>query len=89
MQEPISQIEPEDDDDSGGEQPLYIKEDEDEDEDASMDSTNNTRLSDLHNTTIKTCEESDENVPLVSKIHIYILTLLYYKICTLYTIKLM
>ena len=66
-EEPVSQIEPEDDDDSGGEQPLYIKEDEDEDEDASMDSANNTRLSDLHNTTIKTEEESDENVPLSTR----------------------
>lgn len=88
MQEPVSQIEPEDDDDSGGEQPLYIKEDEDEDEDASMDSANDTRLSDLHNTTIKTEEDEDENMPLVCKIHIYAFALLYHKICTLYTIKL-
>lgn len=77
FQEPISQIEPEYDDDSGGEQPLYIKEDEDEDEPvnedgASMDSTdgNDTRLSDLHNTTIKTEEDSDEDVPLVSETYI-------------------
>ncbi|XP_076243458.1 DNA topoisomerase 1 [Calliopsis andreniformis] len=73
-EEPVSQIEPEDDDDSGGEQPLYIKEEEDEEEpaneeDASMDSTdgNDTRLSDLHNTTLKTEDESDEDVPLSSR----------------------
>lgn len=70
-QEPI-QAEPEDDDDSSGEQPLYIKEEDDEEEpikeeEASMDSTdgNNTRLSDLHNTTIKTEDESEEDKPLV------------------------
>ncbi|KOX76410.1 DNA topoisomerase 1 [Melipona quadrifasciata] len=74
-EEPISQIEPEDDDDSGGEQPLYIKVDEDEEEpineeEGSMDSTdgNDTRLSDLHNTTIKTEEDSDEDMPLVTTI---------------------
>ncbi|KZC06891.1 PREDICTED: DNA topoisomerase I, mitochondrial isoform X1 [Dufourea novaeangliae] len=72
-EEPVSQIEPEDDDDSGGEQPLYIKEEEDEEEpaneDASMDSSdgNDTRLSDLHNTTIKTEEESDEDMPLSTR----------------------
>lgn len=48
-------------------------------EEGSMDSTdgNDTRLSDLHNTTIKTEEESDEDLPLVR--HIYITVLLYYK----------
>ncbi|XP_043260036.1 DNA topoisomerase I, mitochondrial [Colletes gigas] len=73
-EEPVSQIEPEDDDDSGGEQPLYIKEDEDEEEpaneeEASMDSTdgNDTRLSDLHNTTIKTEEDSEEDTPLSAR----------------------
>lgn len=37
-----------------------------------MDSTdgNDTRLSDLHNTTIKTEEDSDEDVPLVSETYI-------------------
>lgn len=65
------QMEMEDDDDSGGERPLYIKEDyDDEDikkENASMDSTdgNDTRLSDLHNTTVKTEAESEEDKPLV------------------------
>lgn len=41
-------------------------------EEGSMDSTdgNDTRLSDLHNTTIKTEEESDEDMPLVSQIYI-------------------
>ncbi|XP_076764089.1 DNA topoisomerase 1 isoform X1 [Xylocopa sonorina] len=71
-EEPVSQIEPEDDDDSSGEQPLYIKEDEEEplnEEEGSMDSTdgNDTRLSDLHNTTIKTEEESDEDMPLSAR----------------------
>ncbi|XP_053999182.1 DNA topoisomerase I, mitochondrial isoform X1 [Hylaeus anthracinus] len=73
-EEPVSQIEPEDDDDSGGEQPLYIKEDENEEEpaneeDASMDSTdgNDTRLSDLHNTTIKTEDDSEEDTPLSAR----------------------
>lgn len=61
----------EDDDDSGEEPHLFIKE-EDEDEpikdEASMDSTdgNDTRLSDLHNTTLKTEEESEEDLPLVN-----------------------
>lgn len=58
-----------DDDDSGGERPLYIKEDDDDEpmkEEASMDSTNDTRLSDLHNTTIKTEEDSEEDKPLVT-----------------------
>lgn len=71
------QMEPEDDDDSGGEQPLYIKEEDDEEEpikeeDASMDSTdgNDTRLSDLHNTTIKTENESEEDKPLVNPVSI-------------------
>lgn len=65
------QMEMEDDDDSGGERPLYIKEDyDDEDikkENASMDSTdgNDTRLSELHNTTLKTEAESEEDKPLV------------------------
>ncbi|XP_012256961.2 DNA topoisomerase I, mitochondrial isoform X2 [Athalia rosae] len=60
-----------DDYDSGAEQPLYIKEDDEGEgewnKDASMDSTdgNDTRLSELHNTTLKTEEESDEDVPLV------------------------
>ncbi|XP_012542563.1 DNA topoisomerase I, mitochondrial isoform X1 [Monomorium pharaonis] len=55
-----------DDDDSGGERPLYI--DEPIKEEASMDSTdgNDTRLSDLHNTTIKT-EDSEEDKPLSSR----------------------
>lgn len=73
-EEPVSQIEPEDDDDSGGEQPLYIKEEDDEDEpvneqEGSMDSTdlNNTRLSELHNTTLKTEDDSDEDVPLSAR----------------------
>lgn len=67
----MTQVEAEDDDDSGGERPLYIKEEDDDEEikkeDASMDSTdgNSTRLSDLHNTTIKTEEESEEEKPLV------------------------
>ncbi|XP_011175336.2 DNA topoisomerase I, mitochondrial isoform X1 [Solenopsis invicta] len=70
-EEPITQPELDDDDDSGGERPLYIKEDDDDEptkEDASMDSTdgNDTRLSDLHNTTIKT-EDSDEDEPLHSR----------------------
>lgn len=72
--EPVSQIEPEDYDDSGEEQPLYIREEEDEEEpvnerEASMDSSdgNDTRLSDLHNTTIKTEEESDEDTPLSAR----------------------
>ncbi|XP_017882324.1 DNA topoisomerase I, mitochondrial isoform X2 [Ceratina calcarata] len=73
-EEPVSQIEPEDDDDSSGEQPLYIKEEDDEEEpaneeEASMDSTdgNDTRLSDLHNTTIRTEDESDEDMPLIAR----------------------
>ena len=62
-----------DDDDSGEERPLYIKEEDDEEKDekfrvndeASLDSSaNDTRLSDLHNTTMKT-EDSDEDMPLV------------------------
>lgn len=42
-----------------------------------MDSTdgNDTRLSDLHNTTIKTEEESDEDVPLVNQIYMKLLNL--------------
>ncbi|XP_043283648.1 DNA topoisomerase I, mitochondrial [Venturia canescens] len=63
-----SQIaEPDYDDDSGEEAPLYIKEEEDDvRNDATMDSTdgNDTRLSELHNTTLKTEEESDEDIPL-------------------------
>lgn len=65
----MEQPELDDDDDSGGERPLYIKEEDDEPikEEASMDSTdgNDTRLSDLHNTTLKT-EDSEEDKPLVS-----------------------
>lgn len=70
-QEPVTQMDLDDDDDSGGEQPLYIKEDDEEEpikeEEASMDSTgrNDTRLSDLHNTTLKTENESEEDKPLV------------------------
>lgn len=66
-------MEQDDDDDDSGEEPhLFIKEEEDEDEpvkdEASMDSTdgNDTRLSDLHNTTLKTEEESEEDLPLVN-----------------------
>lgn len=72
-EEPVSQIEQQEDyDDSGEEQPLYIKEDDDDEPangEASMDSTdaNDTRLSDLHNTTIKTEDESDEDMPLSSR----------------------
>ncbi|KAL0113236.1 hypothetical protein PUN28_012411 [Cardiocondyla obscurior] len=61
-----------DDDDSGGERPLYIKEEDDDDEpikqESSMNSTdgNDTRLSDLHNTTIKSEKDSQEAKPLVS-----------------------
>lgn len=67
----MTQMDLDDDDDSGGEQPLYIKEDDEEEpikeEEASMDSTgrNDTRLSDLHNTTLKTENESEEDKPLV------------------------
>lgn len=67
----MTQPDLDDDDDSGGERPLYIKEDDDDEpikEDVSMDSTdgNDTRLSDLHNTTIKTEEDSEEDKPLVN-----------------------
>lgn len=67
----MTQQELDDDDDSGGERPLYIKEDDDDEpikEEASMDSTdgNDTRLSDLHNTTLKTEEDSEEDKPLVN-----------------------
>lgn len=66
----MTQIEPDDDDDSGGERPLYIKEDDDDEpikeEDASDDSMNDTRLSELHNTTIKTEDDSEEDKPLVN-----------------------
>jgi len=67
----MTQMEVDDDDDSGGERPLYIKEEDDDDdikkEEISLDSTdgNDTRLSDLHNTTLKTEEESEEDKPLV------------------------
>lgn len=68
----MTQLDLDDDDDSGGEQPLYIKEEDDEEEpikeeEASMDSTdgNDTRLSDLHNTTLKTEDDSEEDKPLV------------------------
>ncbi|XP_032678259.1 DNA topoisomerase I, mitochondrial isoform X2 [Odontomachus brunneus] len=70
-EEPMTQMDLDDDDDSGGEQ-LYIKEDDEEEptkeEEASVDSTdaNDTRLSDLHNTTIKTEDDSEEDKPLVS-----------------------
>lgn len=66
-------MEADDDDDSGGERPLYIKEDDDDEyikkEEASLDSTdgNDTRLSDLHNTTLKTEEESEEDKPLSAR----------------------
>ncbi|XP_011636011.1 DNA topoisomerase I, mitochondrial isoform X1 [Pogonomyrmex barbatus] len=71
-EEPMTQPDLDDDDDSGGERPLYIKEDDDDEpikEDVSMDSTdgNDTRLSDLHNTTLKTEEESEEDKPLFSR----------------------
>lgn len=67
----MTQQELDDDDDSGGERPLYIKEDDDDEpikEEASMDWTdgNDTRLSDLHNTTLKTEEDSEEDKPLVN-----------------------
>lgn len=67
----MTQPDLDDDDDSGGERPLYIKEDDDDElvkEDATMDSTdgNDTRLSDLHNTTIKTEDSEEENKPLVN-----------------------
>lgn len=55
------------DDDSGGEQPLYIKEEDEEESlkhETSLNTTCNTRLSDLHNSTLRT-EDSDEDVPLV------------------------
>ncbi|XP_011877798.1 PREDICTED: DNA topoisomerase I, mitochondrial isoform X1 [Vollenhovia emeryi] len=71
-EEPMTQPDLDDDDDSGGERPLYIKEDDDDEpikEDVSMNSTdgNDTRLSDLHNTTIKTEEDSEEDKPLTSR----------------------
>lgn len=67
----MTQQELDDDDDSGGERRLYIKEDDDDEpikEEASMDLTdgNDTRLSDLHNTTLKTEEDSEEDKPLVN-----------------------
>lgn len=71
----MTQLELEEDDDSGDERPLYIKEEDDEEvikEEASMDSTdgNDTRLSDLHNTTLKTEEDSEEDKPLVNFVSI-------------------
>ncbi|XP_016840515.1 DNA topoisomerase I, mitochondrial isoform X2 [Nasonia vitripennis] len=62
----------EEDYDSGDDnQRLYIKEEDEEmKQDNSMDSTdaNDTRLSDMHNTTVKTEEdESDEDMPLASR----------------------
>nr|XP_050847463.1 DNA topoisomerase I, mitochondrial [Vespula vulgaris] len=73
-EEQVSQMEQDEDDDDSGEEPhLFIKEEEDEDEpikdEASMDSTdgNDTRLSDLHNTTLKTEEESEEDLPLFAR----------------------
>ena len=82
FQEPISQLEDMsqqdmDDDDSGEERPLYIKEEDDDEKDekfrvndeGSMESSlNDTRLSQLHNTTIEKTEESDEDMPLVRSI---------------------
>lgn len=68
----MTQLDLDEDDDSGGERPLYIKEEDDDEEavkeEASMDSTdgNDTRLSDLHNTTLKTEEDSEEDKPLVN-----------------------
>lgn len=60
-----------DDDDSGGERRLYIKEDDDDEpmkqEDASDDSMNDTRLSELHNTTIKTEDDSEDDKPLYAR----------------------
>ncbi|XP_012230382.2 DNA topoisomerase I, mitochondrial isoform X1 [Linepithema humile] len=70
-EESMTQIEPDDDDDSGGERPLYIKEDDDDEpmkeEGASDDSMNDTRLSQLHNTTIKTEDDSEEDLPLSAR----------------------
>lgn len=58
----------EDDGNSSDENGLYIKEEDDDikQENTSQDSSdgNDTRLSELHNSTIKS-EESDEDVPLV------------------------
>lgn len=71
-----------DDDDSGGERRLYIKEDDDDEppikDEVSMDSTdgNDTRLSDLHNTTIKTEDDSEEDKPLV---HFVLIINFYFK----------
>lgn len=77
----MSQVEADDDDDSGGERPLYIKEEEDEDqpikeEDVSSDG-NDTRLSDLHNTTLKTEDDSEEDKPLVDNIFIKYIILVF------------
>lgn len=69
FQEHESFKEQEEDYDSGDDsQRLYIKEEDEEmKEENSMDSANgnNTRLSEMHNTTLKTEEESDEDMPLV------------------------
>lgn len=68
--EPLTQVDIEDDDDESRDG-LCIKEDDDEycpQGNNSMDSTNgdDTRLSELHNTTLKTEDDSDnEDVPLV------------------------
>ncbi|KAK0092718.1 hypothetical protein PV326_000758, partial [Microctonus aethiopoides] len=67
--EQVTQVEMEDDDDESRDG-LCIKEDDDEycpPENNSMDSTdgNDTRLSDLHNTTLKTEDDSDDSdIPL-------------------------
>lgn len=79
QQEDLSQQDM-DDDDSGEERPLYIKEEDDDekeekpkgndDEDGDEDdddSGNDTRLSQLHNTTVEKTEDSDEDMPLSSR----------------------
>lgn len=70
-----------DDDDSGEERPLYIKEEDDDekdekfkgndDDDDDDDSGNDTRLSQLHNTTVEKTEDSDEDMPLVNNILLF------------------
>lgn len=78
-EESLSQMDADEDDDSGGENPLYIKEeDDDEDqikeEDASMDSAdaNDTKSQmddskSFYDTTIKTEDDSDDDVPLSAR----------------------
>lgn len=63
----ISDMEQEDEDESGEDRRLYIKEEDDEkDYENTFNSTgNSTRLSDLHNTTVKSEMDSDEEMPLV------------------------